>query len=479
MASIRHFPFLHFTFAFAFATVSGHALQIGETQAQIVARHGAPAVEDHARRLAVYFWEGWSAQVEFTAGADGTVGKLTYRSNGYLADAEIQSLLQANGGVNRWRETTSLGTQARRWVRDDGAVATGDAARPTGMIFQVGDAAPEALSPAETIVSDSFLKFDAAASVPAPQPVPAASQREPVVRSNAQLPRLRSEPGLRDDDPVLNAAPPEPPANAAPLELPAPVVAAAPVVERAVSSGGIGRTFAAILFGLGLAAAAFFLFLAKRKPARSTASAEPGLEQSAAPAEPAAAGLDPADLDSLRGDQIELLLGEIFRRQGYTIELSAALDSDLMLRRDGESIPVHTGDWKTARITEKEVREFYGLMASTAAPRGVMVTTGSFSRDAREFADGKSIDLIDRHGLSQRIEAVRRPEENFFAVAGWIDDFAAQARIFDPECPICRGAMAIRMNRSSGASAWACIGSPRCAGKRDPRADLLTLPVAA
>ncbi|MEI9898278.1 MAG: hypothetical protein WDN28_31590 [Chthoniobacter sp.] len=40
---------------------SARGLQLGETREQLLARHGAPGAEDHARNLAVYFWEGWSA----------------------------------------------------------------------------------------------------------------------------------------------------------------------------------------------------------------------------------------------------------------------------------------------------------------------------------------------------------------------------------------------------------------------------------
>jgi Restriction endonuclease len=479
MGAIRQFPFLHFAFAFALATTASHALQLGESEAQITTRHGAPAVEDHGRRLAMYFWEGWSAQIEFK---DGLVGRLTYRSNSYLKDSDIQSLLQANGGVDRWRETTSLATKAPRWVRDDGAVATGDAARPTGMSFQAVGVSADGVTPAEAIVSDSFLKFDASAPMPVPQPDSPLS--EPAVRSNAPAPRLRSEPELRSDEVASGSTPAveELPQPAAATE---PVAAAIPVAPEVAASSGFARVIGGVILGLSVIGTALLFFLWKRKPACANAPAPSVSSPAPSPeiAEPIAAAGDAADLTSIRGDQIELLLGEIFRRQGYTVELSAALSadgaSDLTLRRDGESIPVQSKDWKTARVTEREVREFYGLMAGTAAPRGVFVTTGSFSRDARDFAADKAIDLIDRSTLDQRIADVRRPEENFFEVQSWIDDFTAQARIFDPECPICRGTMSIRQNRSSGAAFWACTGSARCAGRREPRGDLLTAAAAA
>ena len=487
MASARPLRPLACALFFTLAAASSHALQLGETAAQITARHGDAAVEDHGRQLAVYYWEGWSAQLEFK---DGAVGKLTYRRNGYLADAEIQSLLQANGGAARWRETTSLGTKARQWVRDDGAVAAGDAARPTGMIFQSASLAPETRWPVETIVSDSFLKFDAPAHPPASQQNSATSKNEPIVRSNAPL--LRSEPELRADPlvaetaaPVLAAAPEPAVESAAPPQTPAavapPTAAAEPArVETRGSSGGSGRAIFGGLLGAGLIAAALFHFLARRKPGRP---ARPAAPQAPAPEAPVAIAIDTADLDSLRDDQIELLLGEIFRRQGYTIELSAALGadgtSDLILRHDGESIPVQSKGWKTSRVSAQDVREFYGVMAATAAPRGVFATTGSFAREARDFAADKAIELIDGSGLAQRIAAVRRPGENFFDVPGWIDDFAAYARIFDPECPCCAQAMSIRQNRTDGSAHWACTSYPRCSGRRETRRDLLTVATAA
>jgi restriction system protein len=147
---------------------------------------------------------------------------------------------------------------------------------------------------------------------------------------------------------------------------------------------------------------------------------------------------------------------------------------DLMLRQDSETILVQCKDWKTVRVTEREVREFYGAMSATGAPRGIFVTTGSFTREAREFADGKGIDLLDGTALEAKVAEVARPGENLLELPGWIEEFTAHARVFDPECPTCQGAMVIRSNRTTGAQSWTCRGYPRCPGKREPRLDLLT-----
>src|SRR5258708_3396439 len=98
---------------------SARALQLGETRAQLVARHGNPGAEDHARNIALYSWEGWSAQVEFQG---NVVSRLTYRRNWYLQEPEITSLLQANGGTARWKENSAPNAETRDWTRDDGAL---------------------------------------------------------------------------------------------------------------------------------------------------------------------------------------------------------------------------------------------------------------------------------------------------------------------------------------------------------------------
>ncbi len=432
-----------------------HGLQLGETAAQITARHGAPAVEDSARHSARYAWAGWSADLEFQ---DGVVGQLSYRTNHPIPAAEIDSLLQANGGLDRWRETTAPGHPGRQWTRDDGAVATTDSAQPTSMIFRrAAPAAPVPL-PAEPILTESFLQTAAEPSAPA---VPAA---EPTVQVAVAKPQLRTHATWRADG-----------AHAAP---PAPATAQPPLAASPAHTGSKWWLLGGVFPGCALLA--FMAYLRFRRPAPRPVATAPR-STPPAPAPPAAESA--ADFSTLRQDQIALLLGEIFRREGYTVEISAALStddgSDLTLRRDGESIPVRSQDWKTARVNERELREFYGLMAGTAAPRGIVVTTGSFTREAREFAADKSIELLDRRALEQRIAAVRRPEENLFDVPTWIEDFTTYARIFDPECPSCGQAMAIRRHRTEGSDSWVCASSPRCAGKRAARPDLLVLPVAA
>ena len=479
---------------FCVAAYPARALQLGETRAELLARHGNPGAEDHARNLAMYFWEGWSAQVEFQG---DTVHKLTYRRNWYLQEPEINSLLQSNGGLTRWRETSTPTGPARQWSRDDGAFASCARTRPLSIVFESGlvfadsPLKPKVATPATTnSTSTSAPNFpkqlgavpepdlpvaDKPTPVPTAAPTPGAAPRP--------LPKLPAEE-------IEPAAPPVPAAETValtPLPRSVPEAAAQSVSEAkstaapqppqslATLTHGLAYTLG-VLALLTLSGAGIYFF--KRRSL--TVPTRPAVVRDADSAPTASSALP--GLDTLRWDQFELLVGEIFRREGYAVELSAAMGSDdgidLTLRRDSETILVQSKYWKTAEVSTRQVQEFYGAMAACGAPRGIFVTTGEFTSEARQFAEGKGIELMDGTALAGSIAAAAKPGENLCVIGEWLEDFVAHARIFDPECPVCHGTMAIHHNRANGAPIWNCRSYPRCPGRREPRLDLLPAPAS-
>lgn len=460
---------------------TARALQLGETREELQAKHGAPGAEDHAKNLAVYFWEGWSAQLEFQG---NVVQKITYRRNYYLQEAEIISLLDSNGGEKRWRETSGPNSAAREWTRDDGARATCARGRPVSIVFQTADLAARYQQGPKIVGSATPGPATVAGPAPASAP-PVAYTRTPTFpKPLATVP----EPDLPVADPPAIPSPkpaaaerPVPKLQAAELQpekKPAPPASAekAPVAEPAATGAKeeshlLGYAIGALAVLGALAGGAFYFIKRRARPGHAAPLKRQVTILSSEAAE-AAPGLD-----SVRDDQVELLIGELFRREGYTVELSAALNTDdgidLMLRRDAETTLVQGRYWKSPRLTAREVREFYGAMAAGGAPHGIVVTTGIFTPDAVDFVEGKGIVLLDGSAVAAKIAAVAKPGENLCTVASWLDDFVAHARIFDPECPVCHGTMLIRHNRASGAPVWNCRGYPRCPGRREPRLDLI------
>jgi hypothetical protein len=182
-------------------------------------------------------------------------------------------------------------------------------------------------------------------------------------------------------------------------------------------------------------------------------------------------------LEDLSWENFELLAGEIFRRKGFEVEINSGLGADggkdLTLRRDGEVRLVQCKFLSAHnKVSVMAMREFYGLIVAEKAKSGVFMTTGLYSRDAKEFAEGKPIKLLGRAEIEQLIASVARPGENLYNVRTWIDNFAAVAHVTDPNCPRCRKPMKLRRG-VTGQAFWGCSSFPRCRGQRDARTELV------
>jgi restriction system protein len=448
------------------------AMELGESHEQLVAKHGAPAAEDHARNLAMYYWEGWSAQLQFQ---QNVIAKLIYRRTWYLSEAEIHSLLQSNGGASRWHEVAATNGKNRQWSRDDGAIAVCLREKPLTMVFQsAGFAEPKIVIPGTPPPEFSKSTFPQLFGQDVEPELPVADPPTTLQTKAGPLPKLPAKELSTESSPTQatpDAAQPkaestsrvqtpsaQSPNPSAPGEVSAPSHALSYILGAIVLSAMAGG-----------GAYWYRCRLPLRPASRSLATrVENNVAETSGPS---------SGLEKMRPDQFELLIAEVFRRQGYTPELSAAMGADgsidLILRRDADTILVQCAYSKLERVTEAELREFYAAMVTSGAPRGIIVTMGTFTPGARTYAQGKSLELIDGNAVLDTLATVTKLNENILRVAGWIDEFISHARVFDPECPVCHGTMHVRHSRANGAPLWCCRSYPRCPGRREPRVDLL------
>lgn len=112
--------------------------------------------------------------------------------------------------------------------------------------------------------------------------------------------------------------------------------------------------------------------------------------------------------------QFESLVGEYYRRKGFRVRTNPGDGPDggvdVWLRGDKGLYLVQCKRWKQ-KVGVGVVRELYGVMAAEGAYGGAVVTMGAFSADARAFATGKPIDLVDGRGLQGMIAEVQRNRE--------------------------------------------------------------------
>ena len=115
----------------------------------------------------------------------------------------------------------------------------------------------------------------------------------------------------------------------------------------------------------------------------------------------------PVDIESLTWIEFEHLLCEAFAREGYEVIHSGRAGADggvdIRLRKAGVITLVQCKHWKVWKVGVKVVREMLGLLTHEHAKRGVIVTSGTFSREAINFANCNSIVLIDGEKLKRLI----------------------------------------------------------------------------
>ncbi len=161
----------------------------------------------------------------------------------------------------------------------------------------------------------------------------------------------------------------------------------------------------------------------------------------------------------------EQLAGEAFRRQGYSVtetgQGGADGGIDLVLRKDSEVFLVQCKQWRACKVSVNIVRELYGVMAAKDAAGGFVITSGRFTEDAKAFASGRNIELIDGSRLEQMVASVQNPTQSR-EPAGAVASSA-------PACPKCNSTMVKRTARqgaNAGGQFWGCSRYPDCKGIR-------------
>lgn len=175
-------------------------------------------------------------------------------------------------------------------------------------------------------------------------------------------------------------------------------------------------------------------------------------------------------LGGMTWQEFELLVGEGFRQQGYSVLESGGGGADggvdLVLRKGNEKFLVQCKQWQAFKVGVQVVRELYGVMAAKGAAGGFVVTSGRFTEDAKDFASGRNVTLIDGPKLHKLLQAASSRTGQPVSPAAWKAAPQAAATA-TPACPKCSKAMVRRTAKkgaNSGNEFWGCSDYPRCRG---------------
>lgn len=172
-------------------------------------------------------------------------------------------------------------------------------------------------------------------------------------------------------------------------------------------------------------------------------------------------------LGEMTWQEFEMMVCEFFRRRGFNASLTgdgADGGVDVVLKKGSEKYFVQCKQWKAYKVGAPSIREFYGAMAAEGATGGYFIASGEYSNEARKFAEGKNIRLIDGKRLLSMIKEVQQPKPIEIEKAKIPDKIVA------PDCPKCGASMKKRVARQgphAGKEFWGCSTYPKCKGARE------------
>lgn len=170
-------------------------------------------------------------------------------------------------------------------------------------------------------------------------------------------------------------------------------------------------------------------------------------------------------LEDMSWQEFELVVGEFFRQRGFKVEETGGGGADggvdLIIAQGNDRYVVQCKKWKAQQVGVSTVRELYGVMTAQGAVGGFVVTSGAFTEDARQFAEGREIELV---ACDQLLAMIRKQHSQPTPATA-----AKPAAATAPPCPQCNSMMILRTARKgaqAGSSFWGCPKYPGCRGTR-------------
>lgn len=183
---------------------------------------------------------------------------------------------------------------------------------------------------------------------------------------------------------------------------------------------------------------------------------------------PPGAGL----LDGIGWAEFERQVAEGFRHRGYAVSETGGGGGrpvDMVLTRGQDRFLVDCKPWRTLAVGPAPVRELLVLVRTMGAAGGFVVSSGQFSEEARQLAEGHKVQLIDGKVLRELLNT--RDEKTQPVVvrreAPFLDTTLPPAawRLRAQPCPLCGGAM--EEAQREGRRVLACVHHPLCEGVRE------------
>lgn len=104
-------------------------------------------------------------------------------------------------------------------------------------------------------------------------------------------------------------------------------------------------------------------------------------------------------IQKLSWPQFKDMVAEAYRHRGYTIMESSSFTADpsvdIVMRKSANLYLVQCRYWQNKKLTIREVKNLFFHMHEKQASGVILLTTGIFTNQARHYALGKPVSLVD------------------------------------------------------------------------------------
>lgn len=168
----------------------------------------------------------------------------------------------------------------------------------------------------------------------------------------------------------------------------------------------------------------------------------------------------PGLLERIDQKRFEFLAAAYFETLAFRPELTQKGPEglvDIRLYAPNEmraGIIAHCRAWSTLPVGVKEVRELNAVMIFERVTEGAVVAAGTFAREARDFAQGRNILLIDGADLVAKIRCLPAAKQQELL------QYANDGDLATPTCGTCGMKMVRMQHKSDEQPYWDCVRHP-------------------
>jgi restriction system protein len=119
-------------------------------------------------------------------------------------------------------------------------------------------------------------------------------------------------------------------------------------------------------------------------------------------------------IQELSWPQLKKEVAEAYGHAGYLVLRNDSFTSDpsvdLVMRKSSNLYLLQSRYWRNRKLGLREVKNLYSLMLEKQASGIFLLTTGIFTKEARRYAVGRPINLIDGIQLVELLDNIKKNE---------------------------------------------------------------------